>query len=317
LDAGTPEGVLVDETLTIKAENFIIQDQYGNIIADDDLTKVAAFAIEYDKWDAGKAFDVPVSTGATITAKTDVVFSNAAASAASKGAVTVNFRIQGVEGFDYSADIKSVELKDIDATTFAIADMDWQKQGANTEDIVMTGLANGTVISVPAKNKYVEGIVNTVVADTADDTLVKVSAPAVDTKNGTVTENEVELKLVVKNELGTEVTKKFTVSNTASAPTTITTFGKEIKVTSGTAINVASHAGIIKVVDQYNDDVTVAELTTARIQIVGLPKGSVVTDNNTVGFEPIVYGKGYYPVTITYTFDNGKVHTAEVVVYVP
>ncbi|WP_343210763.1 hypothetical protein, partial [Anaerolentibacter hominis] len=249
MKTGTTLAVVSGEELALKGADFIIEDQYGNIMTADQLVasgyKLVVPNVAEDIFAEVTAADV-VFTNANVL-NTDgnspiVKFGKKASGKA--GSIKVIFSLKDASGAVVDDSGYTVTLKTFDQTSvtdYEIKDFKYiAKAGESIEDLVKVIGRNGsTIVNIPTGNVTI--------------TSSKLAPEINKTTEGKVTKTAT-VEVVVDGEDGpVTLTKEYKYSNEDAVATTIE--ATDVKELVGTSLTKTQLTTLFSVKDQYGDDV--------------------------------------------------------------
>ena len=277
-----PTGVVVGETITITGSSIKFEDQYGQ-----ELTKTVNTGLDFDLEPGKNVFEK----------KSEGVFE---ATKSGNQKLTITYKEGNVES-TYTVTLTASALDEL--SNFKVEAKNMAKVEDTTDitgKLTVTGTASdGATITLPA-SKY------TAYVNGNDASAVSGSALGF-TKDKTETK-DVNVSVVIKNKLGTEVKATVKASNATPVATTVT-LKETAVIKTNTEFTAKKAIEALKVVDQYGDTMTATNI--ARVKFSGLQDTDAVNHNNTKSAS-VKVGTKTSSVVVDYTFDNGLTYTATI-----
>ena len=254
-------------TATIKCEDLIVEDQFGNVLTDDE---VAA---------SGYKFKTAVDTtnGASVTsvasaipiAKTTQVAKTTASASEGKSVVTVTLCKADGTAVDKSDFDITLEIVDINKVTdFAFAEVGLVEQGqAAVGGVKVTGKYNGATVELAASEYTQISGSGTLSAGTL--TAPTISGSDIKTESDTI-------KAVINNKTADEITLTYQYSNADKKTVKIESKSDSVTAAVADKIVVTDLDNTIKVTDQYGNvtDPVSAGVTRYNIKSVKTTAGA-------------------------------------------
>ena len=340
--------IIGGNAVKFEMQDLIIQDQYGNIMSDDEVKKDAGTVyVKAVKEENGTGFDNKYSTvnassytriGSSNALNTSVFSVNTGAEAGTSvytlSLATANDGTHDIKNSDFQVTLKSASIEKVtDITLKTLPKLHATSNDANVSknvDLEVTGKYGALTVTVPHTQYTVVLGKDTHITDNNNGTITAKYQDDLKDKDGNPTSVKETIELVIKNSAGTSVKQEVTISS--ETPTAAKVSNKDNTAFSlskdGTeTIAYTDLQSLITITDQYEgksvtkaDDSATYNSTTEhpRVLFTNVPSDFKVTGNNTTGATlSLTDAKvGTYTVDVALTFDSGVVFKDTLVVYV-
>lgn len=323
--------------VTLKAEDFQFQDQYGNILSAEEVVNLRpCIGITYE--DVPKGFStVQTADGRTalsatikgvntqitnnepayvdITSKNDVVLS--LKTDGTSGKTRIKFILRNGVNTDYIATVQSVGIEDV--TEYTVADLpsfyvNPAGGTAQSADLKVTGRIGDTVVALTPNDYTIIGSDHIMDMGNGKIAVKPNMSPIFDQSGRTYGSRIETIEIVVQNRTGSSVKKNVTVSSESPRATKVQLKeGKTFEVEDATlygSIDVNNIMALLSVKDQYGNDFATSASSSPRITFTNVPNQLSVRSNNTssarlfLSNNTVAAPLGTYTVGVTVVYNN-------------
>ena len=318
--------------VALKLENFKVQDQYGNVLSDDELAGLTP-NIEVSTYETNGKTGFKNSSNVTVGASSDKTLSTSATKTGAlskkdanvlsinadttEGKFGLQFALNGVDNIGYTTTIQSYAMENI--SSFEVADIDQvytDGSGASKDtsrDVIVTGKVGATAVSLSSSDYTIIGsthlLAGTGTIAGQGDLIYSDEANKV---LGSKTET---IEVVINNKAGTSIKKDVVVSSVLPKVTTVEVKSAGFKLSpeanaSGDDVALSDLVALLDIKDQYGSEITDND---ARVSFSGISTDSALTVNKNNTKDATLHwpdAKDTYRVGVTITFSSGVTYSS-------